>query len=884
MKKIIFIIFMILSHVSFGQQNCDEKGITTDPNNPINPQGEPFLNNGDFNWTTPGLWDYYRSDWEQVLNPFDDSGNPNIDYISVPIEIRDNKPEDGWELITYRLGYDYLDSPLAIPSQIPISVLNGTTHPSFILYNKYTGLLRVLVFLNREWFNEDYQTANILLEHEANLQGQLQNALFSFSEPIVNSLDNFKKQFQFESANIVNVDDGLWLIGDFPMAYDPCVCNFQTNLNVKSNLILEAEVNLEGIIENTDLVTVTEDGSTQEVKVFDDFKEFYGKTTGGVTNGLKKYKELDGYVSQLGKLFAKEKSTKKKEESSFDLQKFIANIFKGSQEVEASSSNNGGLGGLLKSVPKIGAIVGFVDFFISGGKSGSTANKENVSPMAFEANVKMSGTISTTANGPNIKFATPGSQLNPSNLTREIPMYNEALGVFNLTKTPIIEYVRYKRFNFLEDIHQYKPRPLEFALNPAAGLEIMEIQATIVISYEPSMFKGNFPTFNPLFEACGYPDYSIPSGASTNDDCPFPRPIATNGIYQRKSNFAQLEAMGFGIETFPETFPDEQTIARLNTGYVPLGCFEDQTFFLTQGDSTSSRYEAPNFYCKIAATFKRTDDPNAQPIDMVFTYEVDFEEVGIPSLFGEQNYFQLDENDAITFYTFIDPDNPNNFWQSNHVPISLNYNVSFDPTFSDLNDPVTGNTIGPGVVTARESITIGNGTIILPGTHVIAPIINIDPTVDIPADVTLESNSSPAYASCSLVPESNFRQTDFTSICNDTSLYNPLIPSFTSNEGTDSFNQDDSSNPNINVFDVKVFPNPFNDNLNIKYKLSTDDLVNLTLQNSLGQVVEERNFTQQAGEQLEVIDGLSLPNGIYYLTIKTTDIIKTIKVSKQNKQ
>jgi hypothetical protein len=60
--------------------------------------------------------------------------------------------------------------------------------------------------------------------------------------------------------------------------------------------------------------------------------------------------------------------------------------------------------------------------------------------------------------------------------------------------------------------------------------------------------------------------------------------------------------------------------------------------------------------------------------------------------------------------------------------------------------------------------------------------------------------------------------------------------------------------------------------------------VNLTLQNSLGQVVEERNFTQQAGEQLEVIDGLSLPNGIYYLTIKTTDIIKTIKVSKQNKQ
>jgi hypothetical protein len=135
-----------------------------------------------------------------------------------------------------------------------------------------------------------------------------------------------------------------------------------------------------------------------------------------------------------------------------------------------------------------------------------------------------------------------------------------------------------------------------------------------------------------------------------------------------------------------------------------------------------------------------------------------------------------------------------------------------------------------------------------------------------------------------LIPESNFRITDFTSIYSDTSFYQPSIPSFTSNEGTNSFNQDSSSNVNIYIVDVKFFPNPFNDNLNIRYKLLSDSDVKFTLQNSLGQVVLEKNFTQQAGNQSEMINGSDLSNGMYYLTIKTSDSIKTIKVSKQSKQ
>ncbi len=848
---------MLLSHVSFGQ-TCDEQGITTDPNNPINPEGEPFLNDGDFNWLNEGLWPYRGpSDWEDVLNPFDDSGNPNIDYISVPVEIRDNKPEDGWELVTYRLGYKYLENPLEIPSQVPSSAEYGVSHPSFILYNKYTGLLRVLIFLNRSYLNADYQTANILLKHEAELQGQLQNALFSFSEPIVSSLDNFKTQLQFMSANIVNVDNGIWLIGDFPMAYDPCVCNFSTNLNVTSNLIKKADINLEGTVENTDLVTVTEDESTQEVTPFEDFKEFFGKTPDAVVNGLKKYKELSGYVAQLEKLIGKEKSSKKKQESSSALQKFLNNIFKGSQEVEASSPNNGGLGGLLKSVPKIGAIVGFVDFFISGGKSGSTANKESVTPMAFEANVKMSGTIITTSNGPLIKFATPGSQLNSSNLDREIPMYDEALGVFNLLKSPELEVVTYHPFNSNNGtILQYKLKEnLSYALNPAADLEIMEMKATLVISYEPSLFKGNIPDKNLITEACLEPF----------DDCPFPKPINEKRVNINAGlTFDILDEMGYGIETMTEDFPYDNSFARLNIGYLPIGCFQDASFLLS--GVINDRYEQPKIYCKIALTLKREDDPNAQPIDMVITYHTN-----------------------ISFA----PDSPENTWAFDTQTSRIIFNSSSNPGAKVYPTPVLlplglvygdGDVIGPGVIEARGPIVIGDGAIILPDTRIVGSAIDLDPAVDIPNNVSLEIGIPEFISTCGSNSHTNFRETDFTSICNNIELYNPEIPSFTSNDETNFFNQDSSSNVNFHLVDIKVFPNPFDDNLNIGYKLLSDSDVKFTLQNSLGQIVFEKNFTQQAGNQLEMINSSDLSNGMYYLTIKTTDSIKTIKVSKQNKQ
>ena len=579
MKKLILYIFLISTQLSFAQINCLEKEIQTNPTNPSNPNntqnqptsGEPWLNDGDFNWLTTGLIDYYRtfsSDWELVLNPFDDSGNPNIDYISVPEAIRDNKPEDGWELITYRYGYDYLSSPVSIPNNVPSSSLLGVSHPSYILYNKYTGLLRVLIYINRSELNHDYQTASILLRHEASIQDENQNALFTFSDPIAWALDDFKKQYAFEAANIVSVDDGYWLIGDFPMAYDPCVCNFPTNLLVESKLISTSEINLTGTVATEDVVTVN--GNTQEVKSNPDYKEYFQRLDGSVKNGLKKYKDIDGLVKSFQKIIAKESTPKKKEESTLSLSKLVANLFKSSQQTEAPSSNGGF--SLLKSAPKIGAIIGFLDFFIMGGKSGSNAKKQSVTPISFEANINISGTLATEGIGPRVKIATPGSAHNTSNLDREIPMYNEALGVFNLVETPEIEVTTYNYdsnagisngFSSVS-LKQYKVKSdLNYALNPAADLEIMDIKSTIVISYEPSVFNNDFSlAHNLIMDHCFQPGNS----------CPFPRPVDRNQTsFTQSLSEDDLSLMGYEIETIPDTYADQETTARLNVGYLPIG-------------------------------------------------------------------------------------------------------------------------------------------------------------------------------------------------------------------------------------------------------------------------------------------------------------------------
>jgi hypothetical protein len=177
------------------------------------------------------------------------------------------------------------------------------------------------------------------------------------------------------------------------------------------------------------------------------------------------------------------------------------------------------------------------------------------------------------------------------------------------------------------------------------------------------------------------------------------------------------------------------------------------------------------------------------------------------------------------------------------------------------------------IILGENIETNGNDISIIAGNGITADLTNLPPNMTL----SIERPNG-----CDGTPLAQTGQEVFN-FCNSTE-YDPVAPpppSLTEPNPPNNFKNSVTSNKEI---EVEVFPNPFNDDLNVKYKLSTDGLVSLTLQNSLGQIVNEKIITQQAGDQLEMIDGSELPNGMYYLTIKTTDSLKTIKASKQNRQ
>ncbi|GAB3306920.1 hypothetical protein GCM10027511_18710 [Hymenobacter humi] len=195
----------------------------TDPANPNNPGGQPNTFNwyyGNYQPTTyngsrytlnspfPGVGqDYIELPWRQ---PF----NSNMDRFQGKID----NPADGWELIRRDLGYDDAGNPAK------------TTNPTVILYNRYTSMLRVFTAVGD--LQNSYQLAeikltfgNAALNKAATLNRQ--NALGV-------ALEDTEVGTNPEFVGIARYLNGRskWFVADFPMDYDPCICQFDSRLVV----------------------------------------------------------------------------------------------------------------------------------------------------------------------------------------------------------------------------------------------------------------------------------------------------------------------------------------------------------------------------------------------------------------------------------------------------------------------------------------------------------------------------------------------------------------------------------------------------------------------------------------------------------------------------
>ncbi len=460
---------IILGTVCYGQYPC-VNGISTNPANPVNNQ-LPSKRNTFFNWMD-SIYQVQPINSTCVRGSQMESPFYKIDNLE---ELRDSKDmswDDGWELV--RRGFGLTEQNTYTTDPVPNVYL--------ILYNKYTGILRILLKTCR---GADYNAAKISLSFDP--LSQLKTDLLEMSRGSVSAIDKKYTLTSFAAGSKYINDDTKWFYADFPMMFDPCTCLYKSKLNIISQLISTSTINIEG--------GITGDIYTKDVS---------GKAT-IQKPGSVGWKDISGFVN--GKL-----STAHGSINSFitQTQSFAENIGKIDTTNKKSALDN--LGSFLKNnqflkaglnaVPWLKTAVGLVDLFIGGGKTTTGPTEVKLLPLAVNLTAKLSGTLSTVNQYHNIIFTNPGSkdaQLDPD----AYPYYNEVLGVFNLVKTPVAFYKTVGRTRcdvrrcypgtIPEYFYRFEADSLLYVLNQAAGMTIQNMKAAVMIKTYPTTFA---PTSN----------------------------------------------------------------------------------------------------------------------------------------------------------------------------------------------------------------------------------------------------------------------------------------------------------------------------------------------------------------------------------------------------
>jgi hypothetical protein len=450
----LFILPFLVAVSTLGYSQCPSKGITTNPDAPVNPE-RPSRTNSYFDWRTQ----FYKVNSinipaTQIESPFF-QGYQNANVISL-FSNKDMSPTDGWELIKYDMGFYKKD----IAQNPPIDYVY------LILYNKLTGVLRVFLAGN---FPQAFNGASIQLKFGSRPDTKFYSSILSNASKIF-ALDKFESNPTIVAVAPYLNGLGKWFYADFQMTYDPCTCFYESLLQVEVKLINEAIISLTGSLTGT-ITSISQNSGSVSQNGYS-VKDI-------VTAGMKAQKSFNSVAD-----FTNEQEKAFNIAGKSNLELTIEQLTKRNQlnEFQNVIKTSAFLKAGLKAAPYVAAAFELVDFFSGGGRS--SAQQVEIMPMAINATIDLKGSLRADYRYRDISFFTPGSKDVATKDTIQYPYYNEVLGVFNLLTTPRAYYkvedgedgynVPMNRTYQLID-------QIEYVMNPAAGFIDVEIMGSIVL-------------------------------------------------------------------------------------------------------------------------------------------------------------------------------------------------------------------------------------------------------------------------------------------------------------------------------------------------------------------------------------------------------------------
>ena len=537
-----------------------EININTDPDNPSNDECSNFANN--FDWRvqhTPGgnvpAERYYVygpttavNDPIGVRNPF--NGPAGSDYSSFLTANHESnyQPEDGWELLKVEFGSE---GNIGLGMNVPPAPNNVSYERPMLaymmLYNKYSGTLRFFGTLTEP--NTTYETVKIELRipqtapppttsnsNIINYQSDLAATnLLSIQGETVQPLDQETDETSMSVFVKYTNNPTVFFWFDLPVAYDPCICNSRSQLDVSFRFVQTADIDIEGTISG-DIKTQQKSTTTGSQ---DYAKTVFGRTlaaglstavaikSGGAVVNFKAFTDLIDIAKFPGMSAsnkAKLESLQNYLECSTNFADIVKKNYKKVKGVESWEKEN------FEAAQKI--IDGNTKFYTSLTKSCKTGSQDNAAT-TITANIKASGTMTLVDEiaDSRIELAMPGSnwadkQMQTNTYTdgsgNEVPAYptyNKKLGTFALLETPVVGMTYMLSSRITEPlnqtyvgppaIHEYgktvyrmklsSSKGIKYALNPSLDwdMENTLIQCRIAVKkIEGLTFKDNASAFS----------------------------------------------------------------------------------------------------------------------------------------------------------------------------------------------------------------------------------------------------------------------------------------------------------------------------------------------------------------------------------------------------
>lgn len=703
----------------------------------------------------------------------------------------DFHPEDGWELLAKDFG----------TTQVGVSNL------FFALYNRHTALVRVF-YMIVENPSVPQQGAVVRMRITSPTRD---NGLLSPAYAILNPVVDFRKRIIFHAPNKYENEDEFWLYADFPVAYDPCICNYPSKITFDFRLIQQGEMEMTGsIVGTTNQVLGPSVGNN--VNAISPYQSLFDDVKKGVSLANKSYKDWDGYMNYINKFIAKNKASIKAK-MGIDIAKL--KVF-------------------TKFVPKVAAAVALHKFFVAGGKEKKTDLKPI--PISFESNLSLNTKAEITFTNPfgSRTIWTPGS--NP-NAISEKPIYDNLLGIINLLEYPVLQYVEYEPFEtfytdgegnskpfFAPKIRQYKLKnELKYAFNHASNLEVDNIDASFILNFPGTTIQD--------MEREGLVSYIKP--------VEFGVPVfSTLPIEER------LKKIGLEINQWPEN-PNDNEMLSLRTSFTPFTCLNKRSFTLYT--------HTAEVELKLVVSLKQKDG-NGQDVIIVLTYPVRFE----PLVDETPDFYHIGVTE--------EPLPPLNNLQL--YPKYLNYNGTHGPAFVDISNSQVINYSGVSVnsdVFTNEQIYINNGSTVSNATLIASKYILVEDLTELQVGATLMVSDFPIQCYRS-IHEMEYTGAELINYCRQGSRYDIHSKSKTGEE--DSFSENSEQSKNGVVY--SLFPNPASTNTIVHFEKRLNEEAEVQIFDLSGKLIKKSKTLITTDTLTVDLDGVH--TGLYFFNIKSNSI------------